>query len=118
MNLPQFFKRKGRLTRAGFWIQGLIVWGVFYLVWGALGDPAGGVLTWVVNLPVLAALVLLCIQRLHDRNYSGWWLLLLAVPVAGGLWLVWQLGLRRGVPEGNRWGPDPLLSRGDYLVVR
>jgi len=118
MKSLQFFKAGGRLSRAGFWLHGLIIWGVFYLVWSALGNPAAGVLTWVVNLPALAALVLLCIRRLHDRNYSGWWLLLVAVPVVGALWLGWQLALRRGVPEGNRWGPDPLLPRGDYLVVR
>ncbi|WP_411878516.1 DUF805 domain-containing protein [Polaromonas sp. YR568] len=118
MKSLQFFKAQGRLSRGGFWFHGLVVWGVLYLVWSALGSSTASVLTWIVNLPALAALVLLCIRRLHDRNYSGWWLLLVVVPVAGALWLVWQLALRRGVPEGNRWGPDPLLPRGDYLVVR
>ena len=118
MKSLQFFKAGGRLSRGGFWLHGLIAWGVFYLVWSALGNSSGSVLTWVINLPVLAALVLICIRRLHDRNYAGWWLLLGAVPVLGALWLVWQLALRRGVPDGNRWGPDPLQARGDYLVVR
>ncbi|EJL83575.1 putative membrane protein [Polaromonas sp. CF318] len=118
MKSLQFFKAGGRLSRGGFWLHGLIVWGVFYLVWAALGNSSSDILTWVINLPVLAALVLICIRRLHDRNYSGWWLLLAAVPVLGALWLVWQLALRRGVADGNQWGPDPLQARGDYLVVR
>ena len=114
----QFFKIGGRLSRGGFWLQSFIVWGAFYLVWAALGNSSAGILTWVVNVPALAALVLICIRRLHDRNYSGWWLLLGAIPVLGALWLLWQLAFRRGVVDGNRWGEDPLQAQGDYLVVR
>lgn len=114
----EFFKAGGRLSRGGFWLHGLIVWGVFYLAWNVAGDTVSPALVWVINGPVLAVLVLLCIRRLHDRNYSGWWLLLAAVPVAGVLWLLWQTALRRGVPQDNRWGADPLQARGDYLVVR
>jgi hypothetical protein len=40
------------------------------------------------------------------------------VPVAGALWLVWQIALKRGVADTNRWGGDPLSERGDYLVVQ
>jgi uncharacterized membrane protein YhaH (DUF805 family) len=114
----QFFKTRGRLSRGGFWIHGFVVWIVFYFVWSALGNPEGGVIAWVINVPALAALTLLCIRRLHDRNYSGWWLLFVSVPVVGALWLLWQTAVRRGVLEDNRWGPDPLQSRADYLVVR
>src|SRR5207249_3762948 len=114
----QFFKAGGRLSRGGFWLHGLVVWVVFYLVWSALGNPAAGALAWVINAPALAALILLCIRRLHDRNYSGWWLLLVVIPVAGALWLVWQTALRRGVSQDNHWGADPLQPCSDYLVVR
>ena len=99
-------------------LQAAIVWAVFYLVWGLFGPHATGVAVWLINVPALAVLVLLCIRRLHDRNYSGWWLLLVAIPVAGGLWLVWQAALRRGVPQDNRWGADPLRNKADYLVVQ
>ncbi|OOG45098.1 DUF805 domain-containing protein [Polaromonas sp. A23] len=114
----QFFNAAGRLSRAGFWLHGLVVWVVFYLAWSVLGNPAAGAAVWLINVPALAALGLLCIRRLHDRNYSGWWLLLVVVPVAGALWLFWQTAVRRGVAQDNRWGVDPLQSRADYLVVR
>ena len=52
------------------------------------------------------------------NSYSGWWLLLAAIPVAGVVWLVWQTTFRRGVPQGNRWGEDPLRHHGDYLAVQ
>ncbi len=118
MNPSQFFNLGGRLSLVSFWLNTATVWFIFYLVSSAVGDNASHVVTWLVNGCALLVLALLCIRRLHDRNYSGWWLLLALVPVLGALWLVWQCALMRGLVQGNRWGEDPLQSRGDYLVVR
>ena len=117
MKPGRLFSARGRLSRGRFWLQALTLWVVLYLLSGALGPLAAGAVVWLVNGGVLVLLALLCIRRLHDRNYPGWWLFAVLIPVAGALWLVWQLALRRGVPEDNRWGPDPLRPRGDYLVV-
>ncbi|HUB96493.1 MAG TPA: DUF805 domain-containing protein [Stellaceae bacterium] len=82
----------------------------------------GLLLSWVV--------VAVASKRLHDRNKSGWWLLvfiatpllvgglgalarsniLLAVAFAFHLWSFIELGCRRGTVGGNRFGPDPLLG--------
>lgn len=118
MTVFQFFNASRRLSRGGFWLYGLFVWVALYAVWAAAGSSPSAVLTWIINGTTLLALVTLCIRRLHDRNHSGWWLLVVAVPVLGALYIVWQLALRRGLPQDNRWGPDPLAQRGDYLVVR
>lgn len=118
MKVGRFIGAKGRLSRGQFWLQASIVWIVFYLASSLLGSDASGAVVWLLNVPALAVLVMLCIRRLHDRDYSGWWLLLVGVPVAGALWLAWQIAIRRGVPQGNRWGDDPLRHRGDYLVVQ
>lgn len=118
MTLARFFEAGGRVTRGQFWLQSLFLWIVLYALSGVLGMLAIGIVVWLVNGVVLAALVMLCIRRLHDRNYTGWWLLVVLIPVAGALWLLWQLALRRGVAQDNRWGVDPLQPRGDYLVVR
>src|SRR5262245_22217809 len=71
------------------------------------------------------------VKRLHDRNKSGWWILLFyAVPalLGGGgnqaesttagilglvslvlaLWGLVELGFLRGTAGPNRFGPDPL----------
>ncbi len=118
MNASQFFKLDGRLSLANFWLNVATVWFVFYFVSSVAGDNASHLVTWLINGSALMILAFLCIRRLHDRNYSGWWLLLVFVPVVGALWLVWQCALRRGLSQDNRWGEDPLQSRGDYLVVR
>ena len=118
MSLGSFFKASGRVSRGSFWLCGIVVWTVVYMAWAALGHTGSGLLAFVINGPALALLALLSIRRLHDRNLSGWWLLLVFVPVLGALWLGWQMALRRGIAQDNRWGPDPLQPRGDYLVVR
>ena len=56
-------------------------------------------------------------RRLRDRGRSPFWLLAGAVPILGPLWLLIELGLRRGTPGENPYGPDPLRA-GDYLTVR
>ena len=109
---------QGRLSRGQFWLRTLLLWGVFYGLWEGLALPVQGAAVWLVNLPMLWLLLALCVRRLHDRNYSGGWLLVALVPVAGAAWLVWQLALRRGLAQGNRWGEDPLQVAGDFLTVR
>jgi uncharacterized membrane protein YhaH (DUF805 family) len=118
MTLVRFFGASGRLPRGQFLLEAVILWGVLYALSVLLGPLATGALVWLVNGLILIALVMQCIRRLHDRNYSGWWLLAVLIPAAGALWLLWQLALRRGIAQDNRWGPDPLQPRGDYLVVR
>lgn len=117
MELRNFLRVKKRLSRGHFWLQAVVLWGVFYLLSTLLEPFEAGVLVWLVNGVALAVLVSLCLQRLHDRNHTGWWLLVVFIPVLGALWLLWQLALRRGVPQENRWGPDPLTPRRDYLIV-
>ena len=118
MRTRQFFKIKSRVSRGGFWLCVFVTWMLVYAAWAVLGHVGSGLLAFFVNVPALAVLALLSIRRLHDRNFSGWFLLLVFVPVFGALWLLWQMAFRRGIAQNNRWGSDPLQSRGDYLVVR
>lgn len=46
------------------------------------------------------------IQRMHDRGKSGFWLLLVFVPIVGELWLFIELGFLEGDPYRNIYG-DP-----------
>jgi PAT family beta-lactamase induction signal transducer AmpG len=52
-------------------------------------------------------LVLFGIRRCHDRNRSGWWMLLFFVPVVGQIWWLVELGLLRGTTGANRFGEEP-----------
>lgn len=130
------FSFKGRIGRRDFWI-----WqGVWLLAMAAIFALAGlGLLSMqsaafvIVALQWPAAAVL--VKRLHDRDKSGWWglLLVLAWVLAAGNWLelpsLWQWGLGRfmpilitvmmlldcgvflGSPENNRFGTPPTPLR-------
>ncbi|WP_374565034.1 DUF805 domain-containing protein [Ideonella sp.] len=92
---------ESRLGRQGFWITSVLVWAAFFGLQPLLaGWPTLG-LAWAAA--ALLVLVVLMRARLLDRGLSPWWLLALAVPVLGALWLFWELACRQahdaGVPR-------------------
>ena len=56
------------------------------------------------------------VRRLHDRDKSGWWLLIGFIPLIGGiLLLVWMV--MEGDRGDNRFGPDPKAGEGGVPVM-
>jgi uncharacterized membrane protein YhaH (DUF805 family) len=55
--------------------------------------------------------LVLSVKRWHDRNKSGWWVLVNLVPVVGWLWQLIECGFLRGTTGPNRFGQDPLRLR-------
>jgi uncharacterized membrane protein YhaH (DUF805 family) len=51
------------------------------------------------------------IRRYHDRGKSGWWSLLVVVPIIGPIWQFIELGFCRGEDGDNQWGPPPGSGR-------
>ena len=47
------------------------------------------------------------IKRCHDRGFSGWWILLELIPLAGFIWMLVSLGILEGQEGPNKYGPDP-----------
>ncbi len=47
------------------------------------------------------------IRRLHDIDKSGWWYLLVFVPLVGGLILLWWYA-QPGTASTNKYGNNPL----------
>jgi uncharacterized membrane protein YhaH (DUF805 family) len=137
-----FFKFNGRINRAKFWIAAL-VYAVINIILAAIGyamDQGGAfqAVNGIVQLVILVSSISVGVKRLHDRDKSGWYLLLFyLVPgvliatasvlgmtmedstiIAGILGLiafavcVWafvELGCLRGTIGANRFGPDPLM---------
>ena len=59
--------------------------------------------TAIVALGVLVTWISLAVavKRYHDRDKSGWWLLIVFVPVIGGLWYLIECGFLRGTDGHN-----------------
>ena len=107
---------RGRVARLPFW-TGLVLIGLVWLALGVaavlcnfqprleLGHCALVILLGFLSFwPVLAVLA----KRWHDRDKSGWWSVLLLVPVIGPLWIFVELGMLEGTRGANKYGPDPL----------
>jgi uncharacterized membrane protein YhaH (DUF805 family) len=149
------FSFKGRINRGKYWLAVLIymaVWTTFIavsLVWlgglnidNLLSFAGAGLLIWLVGLVLLVletwSGLAVGVKRLHDRNKSGWWILLFwlgpgilggwqtATPDLGGgvilslaaaaiaIWAFVELGCLRGTPGPNQYGPDPLGANPAY----
>jgi uncharacterized membrane protein YhaH (DUF805 family) len=148
-----FFGFKGRINRAKFWLATLIYAVVDMAArgaesaWSWLGATHGFDYPFLIQILCSGfelALWISCLavfaKRLHDRDKSGWWLLVLYVaPVAvvllagligtmnshfGGfaarvcimavfaffIWFFVELGCLPGTRGYNRYGRDPLAS--------
>ncbi|MDP2229941.1 DUF805 domain-containing protein [Methylotenera sp.] len=65
----------------------------------------GGIYTLGILIPAIAATV----RRLHDTNRSGWWQLIVLIPIIGGIVLIVFLASNSN-PEENQYGPFPKES--------
>ncbi|MGF7161418.1 uncharacterized membrane protein YhaH (DUF805 family) [Rhodoligotrophos appendicifer] len=101
-----FLSYEGRINRALWWL-GLICT-VLLSGLGVIVFGHDSVLAWLWNLILLYPSLCIYIKRCHDRDQSGWWVLLLLVPVVGFLWALINLGIMQGTRGPNRFGPDPL----------
>jgi uncharacterized membrane protein YhaH (DUF805 family) len=120
------FSVQGRANRAKFWLVALGIVVVEMILFAVLlggavlsGDPQqieaaiGPVAYAVILVFVVVATwvsVVVAVKRYHDRNKSGWWVLIVFVPFIGGLWYLIECGFLRGTPGPNAYGPDPLAA--------
>jgi len=99
---------QGRASRSEFWWFTLFVVVVNIVLQVILGEIVGAIFALAVLLPGIAVAV----RRLHDVDRSGWWYLLVLIPLIGGLILIFAFFIHRGTTGPNRFGPDPLAGQG------
>jgi uncharacterized membrane protein YhaH (DUF805 family) len=148
------FSYAGRINRGKYWLAVLIYVAISIVVAGLgfimLGDSileladesadegmivgvmskgiGFALLMLVIYIPMIVSGVFVGIKRLHDRDKSGWWLLLFyLVPAllnelsnasflfslasfAISIWAFVELGCLRGTVGPNKYGPDPLAA--------
>ena len=126
--MQSLFSFDGRLNRAKFWliliatdIAVFVLLAILVAVTGgsmtmgedgSMPSMGGGVIGNLVALVIFVAAVWIGfavgVKRFHDRGKSGWWVLIVLVPVIGGLWYLIECGLLRGTIGPNAYGPDPV----------
>jgi uncharacterized membrane protein YhaH (DUF805 family) len=72
-------------------------------------DPELGVglFSGIFVLLALVPAIMVYIKRFHDRDKSGWWVLIALIPLIGAIWILVELGFLAGTPGPNRFGPPP-----------
>ncbi len=129
------FGFSGRINRAKYWLALVIYIAAMLIMAGIVIGAGMAMMFFIVAIIVYIPAVISCfavgIKRLHDRDKSGWWLLVFYVLPAVLGWLaettgpylvfelasfafaIWglvELGFLRGTAGANQYGPGPLTS--------
>ena len=122
-----FFSFQGRINRQPYWLCAIGATIVFMVLFAAVialfgtfqaaastdGNslqlsPIGWIIAVVLYIGFLWTGLAIQVKRWHDRDKSGWWVLIALVPLVGGIWAFVECGCLRGTVGPNRFGPDPL----------
>jgi uncharacterized membrane protein YhaH (DUF805 family) len=117
--LSKFFVFSGRASRSEFWLYttflfildvALIAASSFVYSSFPVHPVAMAIGYWLIHGAFVISSWAASVRRLHDRSRSGWHMLWMFLPFAGGIvLLLWWC--KKGVSGPNRYGSDPLEAR-------
>jgi uncharacterized membrane protein YhaH (DUF805 family) len=99
------FELAGRSRRREYWAFQLL-WIVALVVASLMTMSGTRMLIGLVAVLGLIPAFTVTARRLHDINRSAWWMLVVFVPVVGGLILM-VMTLLPGTPGDNDFGDQP-----------
>jgi uncharacterized membrane protein YhaH (DUF805 family) len=102
MNLRRLNRLEGRINRRN-WVYGMVILNLIIAIFTVL--IGSDYLILVSILPGLFA-ISHSIRRLHDIGLSGWFWLIIGIPVINFLFLLF-LALKKGQDRENKYGPVP-----------
>jgi uncharacterized membrane protein YhaH (DUF805 family) len=108
----------GRISRSQYWLRWMLPYFVVYVICWVLDVGLGttaysryhdqpGILCGILSLLAIWPSVVTALKRIHDHGRSGWFYLVLLIPVVQ-LWPAIEIMFLRGTKGPNRFGPDPL----------
>lgn len=110
---------KGRTSRKEFWLRiylpclGILVLAIILdLITNQFGENSGYGISAIVYLLLIWPMLAATIKRSHDRNRSGWFILLFAVPVLN-LWPTIEVFFLKGTEGKNQFGYDPIIQQNE-----
>ncbi|KJG12401.1 membrane protein [Photobacterium iliopiscarium] len=121
--IRKYAQFQGRARRKEFWFFTLI--NAFISLACSLIDTTLQLPTLMEGYGVLAALyaafafiptVAVTVRRLHDQNRTGWWALIMLVPIVGILVLLYFM-VQDSTKGNNRFGSNPKQNDHSTLSV-
>lgn len=109
--LAFFYRPQGRIGRGEYLLGIAFIWSISFAILSlviAHTDASPGMLVVgsILGIPMTVAFLVLVAKRCHDLGLPGSFLLLLAVPFAGIIWLL-ALMIIPGNRGPNLYGPPP-----------
>lgn len=113
-----FFTSKGRLNRKSYIYRSIFLSLVLCVVQGVLTFAANtigalellfAVVAFGFSLFGFVSNIMMGVRRLHDLDLSGWWMLLLCVPLINFFFAIY-IYFFKGTEGPNQYGEDPLQS--------
>ena len=107
------FSFKGRIGRKTYWMFFLAFMVVLFLLVGVfsmigLDENIMAVVMLVFYIPAIWMSLAVQVKRWHDRDKSGWWVLISIVPIIGPLWAFVENGCLAGDDGVNSFGPPSI----------
>lgn len=117
------FNFSDRSRRKEFWMFSLFVFiisfilGIIEYATGLVIDPDIGILTTIFSLVILIPSLSVTVRRLHDIGRTGWWLLLILIPVLG--WIALFVFMLLDSESGsNKYGPNPKETAHEFAAAK
>jgi uncharacterized membrane protein YhaH (DUF805 family) len=131
--LKRYADFQGRSRRQEYWMFALfiflvmIAWGIVFAILGGFSGYENGtglgtlpmiwaLLAGVAYLGIIIPSIAVQVRRFHDRDMSGWFVLLNFIPYVGGI-IVFIFMVLPGTVGENRFGPDPKDPHGVDAVA-
>lgn len=104
--LNNYARFTGRATRPEYWWYSLftMLLQIGFFALSLMISQTFSLISLVVMLALLVPSLAVAVRRLHDANYSGWWLLLALIPL--GVIVIIVFAALPGTQGPNRFG-DP-----------
>ena len=114
------FSPKGRINRGQYWLSLLSVFVIYSVIYLAniflftitenynIYDLVDIFNSLIVPWVILWIALVISIKRWHDRDKSGWSVLIGLIPIIGGLWVTIENGFLPGTDGPNKYGEAPV----------
>lgn len=109
-----YLRYDNRLNRKPYIIRSFHIWAVVVGLTFVVGTiatmlktPSINMLSNIISFAAAIPNFMLLIRRLHDLNRSGWWALIMLIPLVNLLFAVYVIFFK-GTEGPNKYGPDPL----------
>ena len=105
--LKKYFNFKDRASRSEYWYFQLVLTPIY--IWSQFPSNDTQILfiQFILTFGLLIPGISAGVRRLHDRDKTGWFMLISLIPILGTIFLIVMLA-EKGTPGENKFGEYPL----------